>query len=153
MPLQRVLLLIAGWFRQFLTGLVQNLTLRSDCNLILNPSLRWRVCYPIHHDCIDQLIPMKASDKANKQICSAKKPHIAHLCTHCVNYLKQNAVFCFNGFSVHQGQHHWSKGWLKLSVDWRYYFIWSFIKFSNLKTWPLGLSSILTEEKEIPQDY
>ena len=34
MPQPRVLLLIAGCFGQFLTRLVQNLTLRNDCNLI-----------------------------------------------------------------------------------------------------------------------
>ena len=34
MPLSQVLVLIALYFRQFLTRLVQNLTLRNDCNLI-----------------------------------------------------------------------------------------------------------------------
>ena len=33
MSLPRVQLLIAGYFRRFLTRLVQNLTLRNDCNL------------------------------------------------------------------------------------------------------------------------
>ena len=66
MPLPRVLVLIVGYFRQSLTRLVQNLTLRNDCNLITSAHGTQQLSSHIDHWTKGELIfPFQIVDNAH----------------------------------------------------------------------------------------